>query len=182
MAESVDKEKWGKSFNPKDPGDLTEKIVNGYILHTKLWYEKGEYKDYELWEVFREDFEGWTAEIFNMGDTKIRRDFRNFLVQHGVYIPRDGGKLFGALFKVVIDENFHEWTEQEVKEYMKNAKDIFSRFYPSRQTTLAVPTLQGPLLEQMPLSSSIKIGIKSEPSPLTKTFGLQDSCTSPYAF
>ncbi|CCU76925.1 integrase and RNaseH domain-containing protein [Blumeria hordei DH14] len=182
MAESVVKEKWGKNFNPKDPADLTEKVVNGYILHTKLWYEKGDCKDYELWAAFREDFEGWTSEIFNMWDTKIRRDFRNFLVQHGVYIPRDVGKVSDALFKVVSDENFHEWTEQEVKEYMKNAKDFFSRFNPSRQTTLAVPTLQGPPLEQIPLSSSNNIGIKSEPFPPTKTFGLQDSSTSPYTF
>ncbi|RKF61005.1 hypothetical protein GcM3_160016 [Golovinomyces cichoracearum] len=110
MAESIDKEKWGEIFNIKDPADLTEKVVNGHLLHTKLWYEKG---DYELWKKFREDFEGWTAEIFNIGDTKIRRDFRNFLVQHGVYIPRNGAKVSDSLFKVVRDENYHEWTDQE---------------------------------------------------------------------
>ncbi|RKF61025.1 hypothetical protein GcM3_160017 [Golovinomyces cichoracearum] len=107
MAESVDKEKWGKN--------LTEKVINGHILHTKLWYEKGDYEDYEMWEVFREDFEGWTTEIFNLGDTKILRDFRNFLVQNGVYIPRNGAKVLDALSKVVRDENYHEWIDQEIQ-------------------------------------------------------------------
>ncbi|RKF76715.1 hypothetical protein GcM1_225059 [Golovinomyces cichoracearum] len=85
-----------ETFNIKDPADLTKKV---------LWCEKGDYEDYELWEAFREKFEGWTAEIFNIGDTKIRRDFRNFLVQHGVYIPRNGAKVSDDLFKVVRDEN-----------------------------------------------------------------------------
>ncbi|RKF61023.1 integrase and RNaseH domain-containing protein [Golovinomyces cichoracearum] len=51
-----------------------------------------------------------------------------------------GAKISDALFKVVRDENYHEWTDQEVRDYMKNTKYFFSRFNPSRQTTPAVPS------------------------------------------
>ncbi|RKF76961.1 hypothetical protein GcC1_067016 [Golovinomyces cichoracearum] len=128
--DSVDQEKWGKKVKISDSNDVTEKVINGYILHTKLWYEKGDYQDYDLWESFREDFANWTTEIFNICDTKIRRDFINFLVQHGVYIPRNGGKIAENLSHLVQVDNYHEWTIKEVADSMKTSKHFYSRFNP----------------------------------------------------
>lgn len=134
IVDSVDQDKWGKKVKISDPNDLTEKVISGYILHTKLWYEKGEYQDYYLWEAFREDFTNWTTEIFDIGDTKIRRDFRNFLVQHGVYIPRNGGKIAENLSHIVQDNNYYEWTNKEVADFMKTSKHLYSRFNPNIKT------------------------------------------------
>ncbi|RKF78675.1 integrase and RNaseH domain-containing protein [Golovinomyces cichoracearum] len=78
-------------------------------------------------------------------------------------------------------ENYHEWTDQEVREYMKNTKDFFSRFDPSRQTTPAVPSPHSPLLDQMPQPSSTNFGIKSEPSYPTKTLGQPGPSNSSFA-
>ncbi|TQS36385.1 hypothetical protein Golomagni_03168 [Golovinomyces magnicellulatus] len=132
LSESVDKIKWGKKINFDVPTDLTEKVVDGYILHSSIWYEDSNYEDYELWEAFREDFEGWSTEVFLIADTKIRRVFRNFLLQHGVYMLRDGQKIAAALANVVNDENYHEGTSEEVQKYMKTTKTFFSRFNPER--------------------------------------------------
>ncbi|RKF58772.1 hypothetical protein OnM2_065046 [Erysiphe neolycopersici] len=149
LSESVDKIKWGKKFNLDDPTDLTEKVVNGYILHSSIWYEDGNYEDYELWEAFREDFEGWSTEVFLIADTKIRRVFRNFLLQHGVYMPRNGQKIADALASVVNDKNYHEWTIEEVQEYMKTTKNFYSRFNPERSLPPTGPSsqrLQNPII------------------------------------
>ncbi|RKF76964.1 hypothetical protein GcC1_067027 [Golovinomyces cichoracearum] len=122
IVDSVDQEKWGKKVKISDPNDLKERVINGYILHNKLWYEKGDYQNHYLWEYFREDFANWTTEIFDIGDTKIRRDFRNFLVQRGVYIPRKGGEIAEKLSHLVQDDNYHELTNKEVADFMNSSK------------------------------------------------------------
>ncbi|SZF06060.1 unnamed protein product [Blumeria hordei] len=60
-------------------------------------------KDHLSWEAFGEEFKGFTAETFNIADSKIRRDFRNFPVQHMAYNPINGGKVSDALLKVICD-------------------------------------------------------------------------------
>ncbi|RKF76313.1 hypothetical protein GcM1_228058, partial [Golovinomyces cichoracearum] len=115
-------------FDLKDLPDLTKKTVDGYILHSNLSYENGNYEDYGLWEAFREDFEGWKTEIFLLANTKIRRVFRNFLLRHGVYFQRNGQKIAETLSNVVNNETYHQWTSIKVKDYMKTTKKFFSRF------------------------------------------------------
>ncbi|RKF61020.1 hypothetical protein GcM3_160018, partial [Golovinomyces cichoracearum] len=134
ISESINKNKWGKKFDLKDLSDLTEKAVNGYILHSNLWYENGNCEDYELWEAFREDFEGWKTENFLLANTKIRRVFRNFLLKHGVYFQRNGQRIAETLSNIVNNETYHQWTSVEVKYYIKTTKNFFSRLNPERSS------------------------------------------------
>ncbi|RKF65718.1 hypothetical protein GcM3_117009 [Golovinomyces cichoracearum] len=109
----------GEKVKISDPNDLTKRVINGYILHTKLWYEKGDYQDYDLWEAFREDFANWTTEIFDIGDTKIRRDFRNFWCN-----MVNGGKIAEKLSNLVQDDNYHKLKNKEVADFIKTSKNF----------------------------------------------------------
>jgi hypothetical protein len=62
----VDKEHWGKAFDPTKEEHLTEGIINGYIAHMMIYYTRTYREDKDLWYTFREDFEGITIDILNI--------------------------------------------------------------------------------------------------------------------
>ena len=41
----VDREHWGRSFDPENPEHLTEEIINGYIMCMIKYYRIGYCKD-----------------------------------------------------------------------------------------------------------------------------------------
>ena len=49
----------------------TAKQVNGFILHHIIFYRDSHYADSQLWEYFREDFMGWTADTWALGNVNI---------------------------------------------------------------------------------------------------------------
>jgi hypothetical protein len=62
----VDKEHWGKAFDPTKEDHLTEGIINGYIAHMMIYYTATNRKDENLWDTFHKDFEGITINILNI--------------------------------------------------------------------------------------------------------------------
>ena len=76
---SVNENAWGQIFDVSNEDNHTEKVVNGYIIHMQLYYQDMDYRDYSLWEYYKEDFEGWTEKLFDLADNRIRRSFRDYL-------------------------------------------------------------------------------------------------------
>ena len=62
----VDEEYWCESFDPENPEHLKEKIINGYITCMLVGYRAGNRKNQRLWQIFHEDFEGFTYDIFKI--------------------------------------------------------------------------------------------------------------------
>jgi hypothetical protein len=60
----VDEKQWGKPFDPADENQLTTENISGYIAHMTKIYQSCKYRDNYLWQIFHEDFEGFTTEIF----------------------------------------------------------------------------------------------------------------------
>ena len=56
-------------------------------------YKDSEYDDTALWECMREDFVGWTKETWAPARKDIVWDFRDFLRENGVFVPKDGGTI-----------------------------------------------------------------------------------------
>ena len=131
LREAVDEDKWGKDFDITNKEDLTPEVVEGYILHTMMWYKMRKYDDYQLWEYFREDFKGWTTNIFALGSTKTVRDLRDYLREYGVYIVKDGKAIAENLYDILQEEEYHQWTEQEVKHQLNTMKRLYSQWNPS---------------------------------------------------
>jgi hypothetical protein len=62
----VDKEHWGKAFDPAKEEHLTEGIINGYIAYMMIYYTATNHKDKNLWDTFCEDFKGIIIDILNI--------------------------------------------------------------------------------------------------------------------
>ena len=64
----VDKEYWGKSFNPENKKYYIEEIVNGYITCILVCYciIYKNYKDKDLQQIFYKDFKGFIFNIFKL--------------------------------------------------------------------------------------------------------------------
>ncbi|KAL4861316.1 hypothetical protein BDV12DRAFT_69763 [Aspergillus spectabilis] len=73
--------------------------------------------DYNLWTVFQELFEGWEVKHFKQINPRRRAALRTNLLQRGVFVPKHDSRfiLSNALFEVVQQEEFHEWTDEELK-------------------------------------------------------------------
>ena len=86
---TYNEEKWGNSFDPTNENDLNTDTVNGYIMYYIQYYQREKLRDRILWEYFREDFEGWTKDIFNLGHKNLVRVLRDHLRVYGCYVGRD---------------------------------------------------------------------------------------------
>ena len=76
-----------------DTTTCTAKQVNGFLLHCIVFYRNRHWADSQLWEYFREDFVGWTADTWALGNASIIRDFRDFLRRNGVYVTENGNSI-----------------------------------------------------------------------------------------
>jgi hypothetical protein len=60
----VNKEQWGKPFDPTDENQLTVDNISRYMACMIRIYQSRGYRNVILWEIFYEDFEGFTTETF----------------------------------------------------------------------------------------------------------------------
>ena len=80
----LNQEEWGKTFRPNNPEMWTEPIIDNHIALSILRYRSRGYTDFDLWEEFRESFEGWTIEILETAHRIALKELRTYLVTHGV--------------------------------------------------------------------------------------------------
>ena len=90
------------------------------------------------WEYFREDFMGWTADTWALGNINIVQNFRDFLRENGVFVPINGGNIGDNIQKQVLDaEKEHKWTPQEIE----HQKKYNSRGNPNNGQPEAIPQI-----------------------------------------
>src|SRR5437899_1957597 len=82
----VDENRWGDPFDPTDNDQLTTDNISGYIACITIIYRSRKYKDDNLWQMFHEDFEGFTTEIFAQAHRQALRDLRAHLYNQGVWV------------------------------------------------------------------------------------------------
>ena len=128
----IDIEKWGEEINVEDPNfpNTDVKILNGYILYRLEVYEEEQWEDSRLWRNYQDDFEGWTKETFLLTKVEWVKNLRDFLRDHGVYIPMERKRIAEELANLVHEEEYHEWTTEEVAQQLKNSSQFRSRWNP----------------------------------------------------
>ncbi|RKF65757.1 hypothetical protein OnM2_003029 [Erysiphe neolycopersici] len=50
-------------FNPEDPSHQTNRATTKFVIKCLDSYRELQFKDSDLWEVFREDFTNWTITV-----------------------------------------------------------------------------------------------------------------------
>jgi hypothetical protein len=122
LAYPVDFEYWSQRFNPQDSGN-TELEVNTYIARVmRVWQIQYPYcKDEDLWELFQEDFEDFTEEVFALADRAAVRCLREHLVTKGVWVePPKGGRSYAkALVTCLNATSAPEWSLEAIEEKQK---------------------------------------------------------------
>jgi len=81
--------------------------IEGFIEWRIKVYKREEWRGKDLWEVFEDDFEGFTKETFQGGGKDATRKLRDCLRAKGVYVPKDR-KLITANLELVLNEH-QEW-------------------------------------------------------------------------
>ena len=127
--------KYEKDINPEtwdtaiiNPENVNKQDLNRFLLHRIAHYKDSEYDDTALWECMREDFVGWTKETWAPAKKDIVRDFRDFLRENGVFVPKDGGTIGDNIQEQVLNaEKEYEWTPQEIEHQIRSIKKLNSR-------------------------------------------------------
>lgn len=134
--------KWEEGINLNN----ATKEELGEYANTKLYnYEHEGFTDYNLWFMFREEFEGWGKDTFKLLSMNTRTKLRLQLIKQGVYIAPFSKRypLSDVLFNVLTEEEQHEWTDQELLEALKQVSPMASVALRERlnstMTNLAVP-------------------------------------------
>jgi hypothetical protein len=82
---------WGKTFDPQDKANHEESIINTHLTLLLVRWKAAKYTDEDLWEEFRESFEGWTLELLETATREVLKELRTYLVTHGVWVRRQAG-------------------------------------------------------------------------------------------
>ena len=65
--------KWGRGIDI-DPDNIYIKDINDFVQFKTLKYKVYDFKDDELWEAYKEDFQNFTLQIFkNCTQTYIKK-------------------------------------------------------------------------------------------------------------
>ncbi|RKF80728.1 hypothetical protein GcC1_033043, partial [Golovinomyces cichoracearum] len=78
-------------FDSKKVEQRSRKATTDYILNAVDSYRELGWRDDNLWEVFREDFEGWVADDFVIAHKNAVRIFRDHLLENGVLVAKKKG-------------------------------------------------------------------------------------------
>jgi hypothetical protein len=161
----VDKTHWGEMFDPDDPTHHNPHIVNGWIaMRTICYRRRPQYKGEDLWQLFREDFEGFTFNIFKLAHRSAVKELRCYMVLNGVWVDGPRGAIsYAQTLQQCLDESIPtEWTDDMLKE-MQN---LMSLQPPSHPQT---PSQPKPPSEPQPDQSHLQAQIPSREN------GSQDS-------
>ena len=117
----VSRDNWPNGFDPTTSDD-PERLA--YLKHKIYTYNLGDFQDGNLWDLYRQDFSGWTVDLFNQINQAQRALLRITLRKYGVCVNKDH-LLSRALFDTLQENEPTEWTLQDIDAEVKKNGDFF---------------------------------------------------------
>jgi hypothetical protein len=91
---------------------LADQFIQTKVTEWKNW----DFENKDLWEQFRDDFEGWTETTFKEATIDALRVLRAYLRERGVWVMKHERKTIAkSLYDVLQKETETFWTEEEIK-------------------------------------------------------------------
>jgi len=87
----IDLKTWDRAII--DLVNTKQQDLNGFLLYRMAYYKDSKYNNTILWEYIKEDFIGWIKETWAPANKDIVQEFRDFLRENGVFVPKDGGSI-----------------------------------------------------------------------------------------
>jgi hypothetical protein len=109
-----------------DTENATQDNLEEYVA-TKIYLHNYEnVTDYELWIVFKEEFENFTTNTFKQLRVITRTRLRAHLLRRGVYVEKPSTKrhVSDVLFSLLQEEEQHAWTDDKLTEALTEIKPI----------------------------------------------------------
>ncbi|KAI1002729.1 hypothetical protein K3495_g5471 [Podosphaera aphanis] len=154
----IDLDLW---YTPADRKSAVEHLLTRIACAT-VGYK--DYDDGDTIQVFQEDFEGWTIDMFDKLPSEARKYFRYFIRAKGVYTGTKRGKVSQQLVKLFEfdPDNLPEWNDDLLRETeIINSK---SKAYKKRQELLS----QGLQPQQeTPQAQTLKFKTEPQSQPLS---------------
>src|SRR5450432_1005799 len=130
MATTTDMDNWNAKLKKwrngiKLEGSSLEEIQD-YAITKAYNYKVSDAIDTDLWELFQDDFKDFTIKEFNSLGLKITQDLRKNLWSRGVYVAKNtkGLTIAKTLLDTAIEEEQHEWLDDEIREVCTIITDI----------------------------------------------------------
>jgi hypothetical protein len=155
-----------------------------YLL-TKLYeYNKSKVTDHNLWELFREDFEGFTTETFKDNyQTKDLQTLKAYLHHGSVYVENTAklprSTVAETLFKILEQEDMAQWNNAEIVESGPIRHDLLngpitSIFltldgYNQGKTNIVPPPPAPPIQPAPPLPPQVEFQPRAPQQPIFPT-------------
>jgi hypothetical protein len=117
---------WGRGIDAQSDGIDTEDIDN-FIKFKILEYEDYDFKDDDLWDAYKDDFESFTLETFKECSQNNIRKLRALLRTRGVWVKKHRNTTVPeSLFNTLQEEEPEKWTESEIREHMATGGEFNS--------------------------------------------------------
>ncbi|KAI0991425.1 hypothetical protein K3495_g16762, partial [Podosphaera aphanis] len=101
----------------QDLSTATQDEIDRFLTRMIAEWRQFRFRDENLWEVLKEEFENWEKTHFEKATANQRRDFRNYLVSNGVYMtPTPAGShgdVSDQIMEALSAQIYHEWTDEE---------------------------------------------------------------------
>ena len=99
-----------------DFANTKQQDLNKFLLYCITHYKDSKYNNIMLWYYIKEDFIGWTKEIWVPINKDIIQDFYNFLWEYKVFILINRGVIKDNIQEHIINiKEEHKQTPQEIK-------------------------------------------------------------------
>src|SRR4030081_3495880 len=102
-----------------------EQMTNHILALMEIW--KGE-DPRSLWSSFQDEFADWEEAKWQLVPRHVIMNLRTYLMNNGVYIPFENtGRIYTKLITVAKEEDFHDWTKEEIRKHLKRSGDFKMR-------------------------------------------------------
>ena len=124
----ISAEKWDNELSPTQPNIETSDL-NTYAVRWMVEADRRGAVFGDFFELFQEDFEGWTLEMFNNMGKQVRAQFRKRFVYHGVWVSdhQSAGPVAARLHALLHQRYPPRWTQERIDE----ALDKGTSFHPA---------------------------------------------------
>ena len=102
--------------------------TNDFIKYKLEEYDEIGFRNFDLWDQFKDDFESFTEDTFKSANQTFVRKLRNQLRKYGVWVKKERqGNAAQALYQTLLEEDLAPWPEGEVQACVNKGEIFDSR-------------------------------------------------------
>ena len=156
-----------------DLAKATDDEVNEYTRVKTLLYDQDDFTDFDLWELFKDDFKDFDESQFQRVTMKLRSILRKTLRRRGVWVAKNSRSANNSavLALTVQEDEKHKWTPAEINDLISEEGTLESPQLLARQRNMKAATTattlgQEPLVSApLPLTSFSAPTLTQQPGP-----------------